>query len=201
MKTDHSTIEIARDLFMKYGLKSISMDEICKAAGISKKTIYTQVKNKAELIDQVVVGFIENEERFIKNVKASSKDALVEMINLTGHSIGFIRNLKPTVSYDLKKYYRKTWQKIEDSHFDFIRMTIRENIFRGKKEGFYREEINADIVSNLYLHTTRSIMEEDLFPSTNFSQVLVFENFIEYHLHGILNETGLKQYKLYQSNA
>ncbi len=199
MKTD--SIQVARNLFMKYGLKSISMDEICKAAGISKKTIYNQVKNKAELIDLIVEGFMVEEKAFIKEIKASSSTALGEMIQLTEHVIEFLRNLKPTVMYDLQKYYRKTWDKIELDHFSFIKNTIRENIFRGKKEGIYRSEINADIISNLYLMMTRNIIEEDTFPRETYPKVILFENFIDYHLHGILNEEGLKKYKSYTSNA
>lgn len=199
MKTD--SIQVARQLFLKYGLKSISMDEICKAAGISKKTIYNLVKNKAELIDMIVEGFMVEEEAFIREIKASSSTALGEMIQLTEHVIEFLRNLKPTVTYDLQKYYRKTWEKIELGHFSFIKQTIRENIFRGKKEGIYRAEINADIISNLYLNMTLNIMEEDHFPRANYPKVFLFENFIEYHLHGILNEKGLKKYKSYTSNA
>ncbi|MBA7563974.1 hypothetical protein ES708_05636 [subsurface metagenome] len=47
-------IEKARELYYKYGIKSITMDDVAREMGISKKTLYQEVKNKTELVEKVI---------------------------------------------------------------------------------------------------------------------------------------------------
>ena len=194
------TLDIAKKLFMKFGIKSVTMDDISKEAGISKKTIYSMVTNKAELIDFVVERYMQSERLAILQIEKESKDALDEMIKITEHVIFFLRNFKPSLTYDLKKYYKESWDKVENIHYSFIRKTINKNIKRGKKELIYREVVKEEIIAQMYLQLSNSLVNDDLFPIKSFTKVELFENFIDYHMHGILTENGLKKYKEYKSN-
>lgn len=194
------TLDIAKKLFLKFGVKSVTMDDISKEAGISKKTIYSMVTNKAQLIEFVLERYMATEKEEMMQIQAEATDALDEMIKITEHVIFFLRNFKPSFTYDLKKYYTATWEKIEKIHFTFIRETIHANIQRGKKEGIYRKVVKEEIISQLYLQLSYSLVNDDLFPIKSFTKVELYKNFIDYHLHGILTETGLKNYKDYKSN-
>lgn len=174
------------------------MDDICKEVGISKKTMYAKIDNKAELIAFVVSDFMSKEEASIKQIKVESKDALDEMINIAKHILFFLRNMKPSLIYDLKKYYMESWNKLEKIHFEFIKSIIGDNINRGIEEGVYRKEINAEIISRIYLESSKSTSDEDVFPFKDFNRVKLFQQFIQYHMHGILNDAGLKKYKKYK---
>jgi len=194
------TLEIAKKLFMKFGIKSVTMDDISKEAGISKKTIYSMVTNKAQLIDFVVERHLLAERKTINEIASHSQDALDEMIKITEHVIFFLRDFKPSLSYDLKKYYKASWEKVENTHYSFIRETINKNIKRGKQELIYREVVQEEIIAQMYLQLSNSLVNDDLFPIQSFTKVELFENFIDYHMHGILTENGLKKYKDYKSN-
>ncbi len=194
------TLDIAMKLFMKFGVKSVTMDDISKEAGVSKKTIYAMVTNKAQLIDFVVERYMLSERNDINKIVADSKNALEEMIKITEHVIYFLRNIKPSLTYDLKKYYKTSWDKVEKTHFTFIRDTINANIKRGKKEKIYREVLKEEIIAQMYLQLSNSMVNDDLFPIKSFTKVELFENFVDYHMHGILTENGLKKYKEYKSN-
>lgn len=194
------TLDIAKKLFMKFGIKSVTMDDISKEAGVSKKTIYSMVANKAQLIDFVVERYMLSERRAIEEIVSNSHDALDEMIKITEHVIFFLRNFKPSLTYDLKKYYKASWDKVENTHYSFIRDTINSNIKRGKKEMIYREVVKEEIIAQMYLQLSNSLVNDDLFPIQSFTKVELFENFIDYHMHGILTENGLKKYKDYKAN-
>lgn len=194
------TLDIAKELFLKFGVKSVTMDDISKEAGISKKTIYSMVANKAQLIDFVVERYMASEKESIVKINQDATDALDEMIKITEHVIFFLRKFKPSLTYDLKKYYKSSWDKVEKIHFNFIRQTIHANIQRGKKEGIYRKVVKEEIISQLYLQLSTSLVNDDLFPIKSFTKVELYENFIDYHMHGILTETGLQKYKDYKSN-
>ena len=194
------TFDIAKKLFMKFGIKSVTMDDISKEAGISKKTIYSMVSNKAQLIDFVVERYMLSERKEILEILENSENALEEMVKITEHVIFFLRNIKPSLTYDLKKYYKASWEKVENIHFTFIRETINKNIKRGKAEKIYREVVKEEIIAQMYLQLSNSLVNDDLFPIKSFTKVELFENFIDYHMHGILTENGLKKYKDYNSN-
>ena len=171
------------------------MDDISKEAGISKKTIYNFIPNKADLIQKVVEIFIKKEQEEINNQKSKSSNALDEMINITEHILQYLRKLHPSLIYDLRKYYKSSWNIVEEHHFDFIRNCICDNLIRGKKEGVYRDEIDEEVISRLYMQSSRQMNDDSIFPISEFPKVPLFEKFIEYHMYGILNEQGLKKYK------
>ena len=200
MTKDFRTLDIAKKLFLKFGVKSVTMDDISKEAGVSKKTIYSMVTNKAQLIEFVVERYMASVCKELMKIKKDASDALDEMIKITEHVIFFLRNFKPSLTYDLKKYYKSSWDKVEKEHFNFIRQTIHDNIKRGKKEGIYRKVLKEKIISQLYLQLSYSLVNDELFPIKSFTKVELYQNFIDYHMHGILSETGLKKYKDYKSN-
>ncbi len=190
--------DIARDLFIKFGIKSVSMDDISREAGMSKKTVYSLIPDKASLINTVIKRFTKKEEDEINAIVETATDALDEMVKITEHVLDFFRRFNPRLTYDLKKYYKSSWTMIENTHFQFIRNCIQKNIERGKKEGIYRKEVNEKIISRLYVQSSRVIVNEDVFPMQEFPKVVLFEKFIEYHIYGILNDKGLKKYKKYK---
>lgn len=201
MKLDDSIIQVATALFMKFGIKSVSMDDICRKAGISKKTIYTKIQNKAELISLVVSAHISQEKLLIEDMLSDSKDAIEEMSKISEHVLRSMRDIKPSLAYDLRKYYKESWQIVEKLHFLFIKDVIKANIERGIKEGIYRSELNSDIISTMYLESSKLTVDEDVFSLRTFTRENLYRQFIRYHMFGVLNEKGMKKYISYKKEV
>lgn len=180
------------DLFLKYGVKSVSMDDICRKIGISKKTIYTVIENKKDLIEKIIQLHIKRDEEDITKITASSETAVDEMSKIGRHVIKFLREMKPSLIYDLQKYYPQAWGIIEDQHYGFIYRTIRTNLERGQREGLYISTFNPEIIAKLYVVKTHCIADEENFPSNEFSRPLLYEQLFMYHMRGIISEKGLK---------
>jgi TetR/AcrR family transcriptional regulator, cholesterol catabolism regulator len=47
-------IEKATQVFLKYGIKSVTMDDMARELVMSKKTIYQYFKDKNELVEQII---------------------------------------------------------------------------------------------------------------------------------------------------
>ena len=186
-------IHSARELYMKYGVKSISMDDIAKKIGISKKTIYNLIPNKNGLVNAVVKAVIAEEEREIKKILKASTNALEEMVSIAKHVQKMLKSIKPTLMYDLRKYYPSAWLKIEEGHFPFIEKTISENILRGIQEGLYRKEINQNIAAKLYIALSNTLSDGSIFTQDEVQITDIYKEVILYHLHGITNNQGRKQ--------
>lgn len=190
MNIQDTLLKSAFELFLKYGIKSVSMDDISKNLGISKKTIYTFVENKEELINNVVETHLKQDQIDIATITENSTDAIDEMVSITKHILGFLRKMTPSLIYDLKKYHHGVWTKIESKHFIFIQDVINKNLIRGQQEGVYRQDLDATIISKLYVLQSNTITDEDQFPLATFNRVVLFQEMIRYHLHGIVSDLG-----------
>ncbi len=180
------------DLFLRYGVKSVSMDDICRKLGISKKTIYTVIENKKDLIEKIIQLHITRDEEDIIAITQNSDTAVDEMCKIGRHVIKFLKEMKPSLIYDLQKYYPTAWNMIQNQHYGFIYRTIKTNIERGQKEGLYISSFDSDIIAKLYVEKTHCIADEENFPSSKFSRPQLFEQLFKYHMRGISSEQGLK---------
>ena len=79
-------IEVARQLFHKYGFKKVSMDEIAKEAGVTKKTIYSYFKSKEELLEYFIQEEIVNMKKIVEKVEKKNLD-FFETINLATYKL------------------------------------------------------------------------------------------------------------------
>lgn len=183
------------DLFLKYGVKSVSMDDICRKLGISKKTIYTVIENKKDLIEKIIKLHLEKDQEDIEEITKSADTAVDEMCKIGRHVIKFLREMKPSLIYDLQKYYPQAWDMIEDQHYNFIYRTIKANLERGQDEGLYLSSFDAEIIAKLYVEKTHCIADEEHFPSMEYTRPQLFEELFMYHMRGISSEKGLKLLK------
>ncbi len=182
----------AFNLFLKYGIRSVSMDDLSRKLGVSKKTIYQYVENKSVLVSQVVKRYIATERVTMEKLASSSDNALDEMIACANYILTLFKSMKPTLVYDLQKYYPDAWDIINNDHFSFVKETIERNIERGKKEELYRNNINADIIAKLYVGKAKLIADEDVFPASKYARPELFLEVISHHLRGIVSEKGYK---------
>lgn len=192
MDTKHEILEQTFNLTMKYGVKSVSMDDIARNIGISKKTIYRHFKNKKDLIHEMVHATIAKDQADINFIISQSKDAVDQMVSIARHILMFLRDMSPSLVYDMQKYYIKEWSYIEKHHEEFIYGVIKQNIERGIKEGYYLPFLNPDVIAKLYGGMSHLITDEEVFPLKDYSKSTLYENLVTYHMRGIVTSKGLK---------
>lgn len=177
---------------MRYGIKSITMDDLSRELGISKKTLYQYIDNKNDLINELFKCRLDEEKVMMEGFQKAATDAIDEILQLARYIIRKLRQLSPTVVYDLQKYYRTTWKEMEALHQKHVYQMIKDNLERGMEQGIYRSEINPDIVAKLYVGKTSLVADEDLFPLRDYDISELFREYMLYHIHGIANEKGKK---------
>jgi len=176
------------------------MDDIAGLLGISKKTIYTHIPNKKALVKAAVKRFIKQEHTIIEQITANSINAIDEMVLMARQALKTIRNMKPTLTYDLQKYHPDTWKYIEEKHLKRLQNIITQNIERGKEEGHYRTELNSVIIGKLYLGLARTISTDEDLNIDEYNLKEYYRVMILYHLHGIINVKGKKELTKYLKN-
>lgn len=191
MEPKQQIISKAADLFMRYGIKSVTMDDIARHLGISKKTLYEHVSNKSDLIKEIFEQKIQEEKEMMACFRKTSKDAIEEILNITKFVLKMLRQLSPTAVYDLQKYYRSTWKMMESLHQNHYYELIRDNLERGIEQGVYRNDVNPDIIAKIYVGSNTFVTDEDWFPVREYRMEDLFIQHMTYHLFGVASPKGL----------
>jgi AcrR family transcriptional regulator len=186
-------LSCAAELFKKYGLKSITMDDIAIEAGISKKTLYTFFSNKTDIVNHIVTTFLNNHVAEVDAIKMEAENAIEEYYSISKLALNTFREIRPTLMYDLAKFYPASMKKIEQFQTEFVAQKVQENLERGIKEGFYRNCMNVELISKIYAQSINSIISGNLFQDSAYSFEQIYREFFIYHVSGVCNEKG-KEY-------
>lgn len=180
-----------RELYNRYGVKSITMDDVARELGISKKTIYQYVTDKDDLVGKFVGNEITMRQEEICKCFNTGFNAIEELFELSIFMNKLIRDQNPATDHDLKKYYPHHYQKMVNVRRERIFNYIFQNLNKGKEEGLYRPEIDSEIISKLYLSRVETIHLNDLFTVEEFTSMRLFIELLNYHIRGIATEKGI----------
>jgi len=180
-----------RELYMKYGIKSITMDDVAKELGISKKTLYQFVTDKDDLVGKFVDNEINHRQDEICDCFKSGFNAIEELFEISIFMNKMIREQSPATEYDLRKYYPHHYQKMVEVRREGMYNYILLNLKKGKEEKLYREEMNEEVIAKLYLARAENIYFNELFTVEEFTSVRLFTELLNYHIRGIATEEGI----------
>ncbi|MEO6131302.1 MAG: TetR/AcrR family transcriptional regulator [Saprospiraceae bacterium] len=192
---DKEWLERVETLFMRFGIKSITMDDVARELGISKKTLYQYVESKDALVVKVLGHHISREKSQCHFVCRESSNAIEEIFTIMDANSQELAQMKTNIINDLQKYHRDAWLMIRNFQHDFVLNIIRDNIMRGRKEGWYREDFDVDIIAKLHLASVFNLFDEQLFPASTTSKVTLFKEYMLHFLHGIVSAKGLAYIK------
>ncbi len=180
-----------RELYMKYGIKSITMDDVAREMGISKKTLYQFVTDKDDLVGKFIDNEIALRQEEICKCFGKGFNAIEELFEISIFMNKLIRDQNPATDYDLKKYYPQHYQKTVKARTEGIYKYILLNLKKGVKEGLYRKNMNNDVIAKLYLWRSENTNLSDLFTVEEFTSIKLFVELLTYHIRGLATERGI----------
>ena len=184
------------DLFLSYGFKSVTMDDIANALGMSKKTIYQHFSNKTMLVECTTLFMHKIISEGINKICSLNKNPIEEIYDIKHFVADHLKNEKTSPQFQLKKYYPTIYKSIKIDQFDLIYQCIKTNIGRGVELGIYRQKMNIDFITRLYFSCVMAIKDDDIFPLQTFSKTMLMENYLEYHLRGICTNKGIQMFNV-----
>lgn len=179
------------DLFLKFGYKCITMDDIANALAISKKTLYKCFKNKNELVEASTAFFHSQVHEMISHIRNQKHNAIKENFEITAIFKNIFTETKELPMFQLNKYYPKTYKNFIENEFRIFEEVMSDNLRRGVSEGLYRKDFDIDGILRYYFILVMNIHEHQIFkqdkPSSHEFPIL------EYHTRAIATEKGLKE--------
>lgn len=189
-------LDASEILFRKYGIRSVTMADIARDLGMSKKTLYVHIENKHDLVYKMMKRHISEKQDMCFKIQENADNALDELLKVSLYVQKQIKETNPSLLFDLQKYHRPVWELMDDFHRKDILQMIEDNLRRGVKEGFYRDNLQVKLISRLYVGGLMPMVSDtELFPIHQFPTHILHKEFMRYHIHGIVSDKGRKLLK------
>jgi AcrR family transcriptional regulator len=191
-------IQGGEELFLTAGIKSVTMDDIAKHLGMSKKTIYQFFKDKNELVIALVKKKLKEDEDQISDIISRSGNVIEEMINMMKCSEEIFSRINPIVIHDMQKYHPDAWAEFQKFKADVLISTLEELLSKGIKQGYIRPDIDVRIIARMRVSQVEMGFNTAIFPMIEFNPWKVQVQFLEHFNYGICTLKGYKllnQYK------
>ena len=188
----------AEELFMRYGVRSISMDDIARHLSVSKKTLYQHFADKEDIVTVTCKAHLDRNAQQFQSIRETSRNAIEELVQLSVCLKQNMQDMNPSLLFDLQKYHPKAWGVWINHKNKFIRDSVVRNLKQGIAEGYFRPEIDPEVIAAVRLELVQVAFNEDIFPRERFRlpdvQMQIFDHFV----FGLLTDKGRKLYMKYK---
>lgn len=198
MKTKDRILQGAQELFFKYGIKSITMDDVAKHLAISKKTIYKYYADKNEVVEAMTTQLMKKNEKEFQAIANESTNVVEEVFTMMNHMSHMFSQMNSNLFYDMQKYHPNSWKLFKDFKEECIERMVEESVKRGISQGLVRSDINSKIVARLRMEQVEMGFNPNAFPPSKFKIIDVQLALLDHFLHGICTLKGHKLINKYK---
>lgn len=186
---------------MNYGFRSVTMDDIAKRLGISKKTIYQHFRDKDEVVRLATFRILEREKTLLDHIQNQAKDAIHELHLLSNYLRQHIVNINPSALFDLQKYHPDAWEIYLNFKDKVFLQSVEATLNRGMKEGCFRPNIDPKILSVLRIELIHLSFDDRVFPKGEYDWREVHSQLFDHFTYGILTPKGVQAFEKYSENS
>ena len=185
-------ISAAYQQFKRLGFKSVTMDDIARATGVSKKTLYELFEDKDELVLDSVKFMLDENQCQTQDAFTNSKNAVDQIISILVIMEKMIRGMNPVCYIDMQRYYPSAYKYLQQHKESYLFQCISDNLKQGIQEGLYREEIDINIISRFRMESSLIVFQNNLFPQETYDIVKVNTQIFSHYMYGIATLKGHK---------
>jgi len=169
MSQKERIIQGGEELFLTAGIKSITMDDIARHLGMSKKTIYQFFKDKNELVVALTRKKLQEDEEQVSGIISKSANVIEEMINMMKCSEEIFARINPIVIHELQKYHPEAWKQFQNFKSGVLIRTLEELLEKGIKQGYIRPEIDVKVIARMRVNQVELGFNNSVFPAAEFN--------------------------------
>lgn len=189
----------AAELFRQYGFKTITMDDIARRAGISKKTLYQHFANKHEVIHESLAWYMEHMVASCTAIIKNAENAVDEMIRLIELFDQSHKHTNPLAFLELQRYYPEAYEMFRMQILEKDVAILRKNIIRGMEDGLYRPGLNPDLMARFHIEASLLAFQPTLLVNDHHDLRYVSRELSEHFMYGIMTQKGEKVYLKYKA--
>jgi AcrR family transcriptional regulator len=195
-------IKVAESLFVKYGIKSIKVDDICNELHMSKKTFYTEFENKEALIEIVWDNICKKgPERFHNISEIETCNNIIDLW-MQGPSLAAREHNKKyeIFVYDLLKYYPNIREERDKKEFEKVHTVLNLLLDKGIEQGLFRDDMDKEFLISFSLDMNNQAINRLLqLPKNEHVNYVLF--LLDLWVRAVCSEKGLDYYLKNYTNA
>ena len=193
MEIKEKILKVATGLFRHRGVRAVTMDDIARDAGMSKKTIYQEFKDKSQLVFEAFCVFLEKDECHLQEIFDKDEEVIDHFIKISRFMRDQYADMNPLILIEIKRFYPKAWKRFEEFKKGHALKSMVEIIEKGKQQGYFRKEINAEMMAMMRLEQI-SFDFQGMTNGWDFSMYDLQMQMFDHFIHGILTDKGRKAY-------
>lgn len=182
----------ALELFSRYGIKSVTMDDIAKHLAISKKTIYQYFSDKDEVVYTLMERKFSSDCADFERIAMTAPNVVEEVFGYMKKLHQMFANMNPNMIYDIRKYHPRAWGIVTKFRQEMGIATVERALEKGKADGFVRSDCNTKVLARLRMEAIEMGFDPAIFPPTEYSILDVQIAMVEHFLYGVCTLKGHK---------
>ena len=199
MEVKDKILETSLNLFFKYGIKAITMDDIAKEMGISKKTIYRFFKEKDDIVNQLSEIELKKNQDMMEELRKQAKDPIHEVILISIHLQKMFAEINPVFFYDLNRQFSRALNDFKKFKSECMFTNLKRNITDGIEQGLYRSDLDVDFAAQYRVVQMDMFMGGTDVEFKNVSMVKAHQLIMDIFMHGISTVKGHKLINKYKN--
>lgn len=192
MEVKERILEGAAQLFLREGVRKVTMDQLASSLGISKRTIYEVFSNKDEILKETILRHINQQRLQTERLSQESETALHFFVSILNQGIENLKAVNPQFVNELRVYYPSIWSSIICTSQDYNIFQTIKIIQRGIIEGVFREDMDVTVVSKFIIESLSILANQDIFPTHIYAPAKLYRDSIITLVRGICSVKGIQ---------
>jgi AcrR family transcriptional regulator len=194
VETRQRILEIAMAQFARFGVRTITMEDLARQAGISKKTIYQEFEDKKDLVKAVFAAILEQDRKRLAFILEQGDGVIEHLVQTSKMMRERLTSINPLVILEVQKYFPEAWNLFESFKQETIQQDLIKVLERGKELGYFRPEIDSRVLARVRLTQVTTAFDPKNFAEPDYNLVEDQMIILDHFLHGIFTEKGRQAY-------
>ncbi|MFN5337994.1 MAG: TetR/AcrR family transcriptional regulator [Bacteroidota bacterium] len=199
METRQRILDVATEQFARFGVRTITMEDLARQVGISKKTIYQEFEDKKDLVKEVFARILEEDRRRLAFIAEQGDGVIEHLVQTSKMMRERLTSINPLVILEVQKYFPEAWKIFESFKEETIQTDLVKVLEKGKELGYFRKEIDSKVLAKVRISQITSAFDPRSFADVEYNLVEEQMIILDHFLHGIFTEKGREAY-LFQQN-
>ena len=152
--------------------------------------------SKDDLVLKMIERHLEEEKKRSAALHAAAGNAIEEIFMVMKNSSADFQKIKSNILFEMQRFHREAWEKLQNYQQKEMYQVVYQNLLRGIHEGFYRGDLNADIIARLHIAGAFQVFDETIFPYPQYSREELFKEYMLHYLYGVISEKGRKVFEV-----
>ncbi len=194
--TRERMLEAARRWLFREGYQALTMDQLARDMGVSKKTLYVHFSGKEELVNEVIEAFAREILSLADDIFSDESLSYVARLTrfTTALSETFTR-LPPGFFRELQRYAPRIYRHIEELRFENIPIVFGRLIREGQRAGLVRPSVSPDFAVEFWRHAIQGVIHPDTMERLGLRPDQIFTQALNLFFGGLLTAEGLNDYE------